>query len=420
MKKITLKTIGIALAFLLVPTLVLAVANVTLQRTGTKEALQFQGDSLGVGSTTPYAKLSVHANNGETNTTLFAIASSTRTATTTVLAFNTPFSTSGAGSLPYLNINNALQIGQLPSAASIAAVGGIYSFNGSTLSGVVLGFNPGAAANASYIENTTTGGGTARDLVIRNSGVETVRFKTGAIGSMTFGGTTNAFPSLVRSTTALTVNLADGSLGGGFGVGTSSPFAKLAIHADNGETNTTLFAIASSTATATTTLFYVNNDGTMFAPSTASSGSAQTGYWCYDANGQFIRDTTTCLVSAAKFKKDIKPLDIGLKELMKVEPVTYYNKDSQFGAGQQIGVIADQVAKIDERLIVHDSNGDIHGFNYEQYTAWITKAVQELNDKVDGKTIVAHAARSAEENWQWGAIVALVLWNILLTFKRIK
>ncbi|AKM84459.1 MAG: hypothetical protein UR58_C0001G0743 [Candidatus Campbellbacteria bacterium GW2011_OD1_34_28] len=49
--------------------------------------------------------------------------------------------------------------------------------------------------------------------------------------------------------------------GGNVGIGTTSPFAKLSIHAKNGETNTTLFNIASSTASATTSLFTVLNNG---------------------------------------------------------------------------------------------------------------------------------------------------------------
>src|SRR6185503_603535 len=49
---------------------------------------------------------------------------------------------------------------------------------------------------------------------------------------------------------------------GFIGVGTTTPFAKLSIHALNGETNKTLFAIASSTASATTSLFAISNTGT--------------------------------------------------------------------------------------------------------------------------------------------------------------
>ena len=49
--------------------------------------------------------------------------------------------------------------------------------------------------------------------------------------------------------------------GGKVGIGTTSPYAKLSIHANNGETNDTLFSVASSTASATSTLFTILNTG---------------------------------------------------------------------------------------------------------------------------------------------------------------
>jgi fibronectin-binding autotransporter adhesin len=51
---------------------------------------------------------------------------------------------------------------------------------------------------------------------------------------------------------------------GKVGVASTSPFANLSVHANNGSTNTTLFAIGSSTASATSTLFSVNNAGSIF------------------------------------------------------------------------------------------------------------------------------------------------------------
>jgi hypothetical protein len=169
------------------------------------------------------------------------------------------------------------------------------------------------------------------------------------------------------------------------------------------------FATSTVAGTATTSVaaLEVRNDGTMYAPFTGTSGSNQTGYWCYDANGQFIRTTVTCLASAKKFKRDIQPLDIGLKELRQVEPVRYYYKDPQFGSGEQIGVIADQVAQIDTRLIAYDAQGAIRGFNYEQYTAWLTKALQELDMKVENG--VDTAKKNVTDQWQWIAIIALAL-----------
>lgn len=53
---------------------------------------------------------------------------------------------------------------------------------------------------------------------------------------------------------------------GFFSIGSSSPFARLAVHANNGDTATTLFAIGSSTASATTTFLTVSNTGLFRLP----------------------------------------------------------------------------------------------------------------------------------------------------------
>lgn len=66
------------------------------------------------------------------------------------------------------------------------------------------------------------------------------------------------------------------------GVGTTTPFAKLSIHANNGETNTTLFAIASSTASATTTLFTISNTGTVSSNAIIPNGPYTTNLATFD------------------------------------------------------------------------------------------------------------------------------------------
>lgn len=176
-------------------------------------------------------------------------------------------------------------------------------------------------------------------------------------------------------------------------IGTSSSFAKVAIHANNNDKNlvggayTVLFQISSSTASATTSLAQIDNTGKVYFPSTASSGATQTGYWCYDGNGQLIRDTVTCLISALKFKKDVTPINAGLDEVLRLTPVNYYLKNpmSENDKGEQFGFIADEAEKVDPRLVTYDANGDVHGYRYEQYTAVLTKAIQELDAKVENK-----------------------------------
>lgn len=72
------------------------------------------------------------------------------------------------------------------------------------------------------------------------------------IGNFIFGS------NLPATTSATTLSL---PTTGTLGIGSSSPYAKLSVMANNGDTNTTLFAVGSSTATATSTLFNILNTG---------------------------------------------------------------------------------------------------------------------------------------------------------------
>lgn len=158
---------------------------------------------------------------------------------------------------------------------------------------------------------------------------------------------------------------------------TTTPSAYVSIDA-NGITTALLFAVGSSTATA----FSIDTANHVFAPNTTSAAGAQTGYWCYDASGQLIRDSAVCIVSALKFKKDIATLssDYGLSAVLAMTPVTYYKKEplGKDDRGQQIGFIADWSELTVPQLVTHDSNGEVRGFNYEQYTAVLTKGVQDF------------------------------------------
>jgi hypothetical protein len=130
------------------------------------------------------------------------------------------------------------------------------------------------------VQGTNTSFGTGQDLFnaqassINGSGF----FKVDQYGNSYFNGVIGGYDNNVSSS-ALSVSSGSlylttdfGSTGndnivlyphgsGKVGVGTTTPFAKLSIGANNGETNTTLFAIGSSTQSATSTLFSVSNTG---------------------------------------------------------------------------------------------------------------------------------------------------------------
>lgn len=73
--------------------------------------------------------------------------------------------------------------------------------------------------------------------------------------------TTNSYGLTVFAGGGARNNYAATFLGGNVGIGTTSPFSKLSIHALNGETNISLLSVASSTQTATSTLLNLSNTG---------------------------------------------------------------------------------------------------------------------------------------------------------------
>lgn len=230
-----------------------------------------------------------------------------------------------------------------------------------------------------------------KHIVISNNG-----------GILYIGSSTDAFGTSTPS--ALSLNPKKPA---GISVASTTPSAQFTVNTSNSGYSSAVY-VGSSTSAAS---FRIDNSGNIFAPNTLSSAANQTGYWCYDANGQFIRDTTTCLISALKFKKGITPINAGLDEVLAMKPVNYYLKNplGVNDAIQQFGFIAEDAEKVDPRLVTYDNKGEIHGFRYEQYGAVLTKAIQELNTKVEqGKNVV-------QEYWQ---NILLFLFGIYVAYNE--
>jgi hypothetical protein len=227
-------------------------------------------------------------------------------------------------------------------------------------------------------------------------------------------------------------------LSGSLSIGSTSPYAKFVIATNAGDTTTTLFAVASSTSAATSTLFTIQNTGQIFATGLTISSGLQTGVLCLSSTNEIINDSVACLASSKRFKNDIKPLSdsSGLDELMKLTPVSFKYKPEYNGAlqsnpnysGDQVGFIAEDVQKIDPRLVVLETQdsqngsivskkGDVHSVRYEQITAIIVKAVQEQQRQISVLS-GSKPVRSSEENWQDIMIALLFMWCLVLTFKN--
>jgi hypothetical protein len=279
--------------------------------------------NVGIGTTTPWAQLSINPN-GITGPA-FAIGSSTRTlfsvsnagvASTTQLfgaglascnggsnaltwnngLFGCNTISAGAGTFPFTpttafgtaanststligftsgiyatassTIGGGTQAGGLTIWGGATTTGNVY-IAGSTLaigttspfvSGIVSQsgsfYAPGAGTTGYLFSNSTNTG-------LINASVSDLRLRTGGTDQIRMAGNSVSAINLLVGSTNLTRGASTifATMFGNNGLGSTSAMAKLSVHAAGTDTNQYLFAIGSSTQTATTTLFTVDNQG---------------------------------------------------------------------------------------------------------------------------------------------------------------
>jgi hypothetical protein len=181
------------------------------------------------------------------------------------------------------------------------------------------------------------------------------------------------------------------SLTAGNGFGTAGNGGVINIKGGNGGAtsgNGGNITFTPGTVTSGTAGVNILNAGVQM-PNLALSSAATTGTVCWTTvTGNLTVDTTTtCLASDGRLKKNVDPLDVGLNEVMKLKPVSYELKSDPTHIGRQVGLIAQDVIKVDPRLAsVYQSGpdeGTPSGVRYEQMVALLVKAIQEQQQEID-------------------------------------
>ena len=97
--------------------------------------------------------------------------------------------------------------------------------------------------------------------------------------------------------------------------------------------------------------------------------------------------------SSRRFKDDIADMAESSSELMKLRPVTFHYKTDQNPAGRtlQYGLIAEEVAEVDPRLVARSADGQIETVLYQFLPPMLLNEYQKQQ-----RTIQAQAARIAE------------------------
>ena len=119
---------------------------------------------------------------------------------------------------------------------------------------------------------------------------------------------------------------------------------------------------------------------TVSFPNISSSSAAQTGTLCWASTGITYDPTLGCLTSLGAWKQHIENLSSSLGEIMQLHPVSYELKPEfdPTHQGRQVGFLAEQVEKIDKRLVGYGGDGQLRGVRYMQLTAVLTEGEQEL------------------------------------------
>ena len=119
------------------------------------------------------------------------------------------------------------------------------------------------------------------------------------------------------------------------------------------------------------------------------------------ATGLAVRIDSTgklgTVLSSARYKDDIKPMDKTSEAILALEPVTFlYKQDLDPDGVPQFGLIAEQVEKVNPDLIVRDEDGKVSTVRYEAVNAMLLN--EFLQGTPQGRGTTEAGRTTAEHN----------------------
>ena len=88
------------------------------------------------------------------------------------------------------------------------------------------------------------------------------------------------------------------------------------------------------------------------------------------------------VLSARRFKKDIKPMDKASEAILALNPVSFHYKNDPASA-PQFGLVAEEVAQVNPDLVVRDKRGEIYTVRYDQVNAMLLNEFLKEHEKVE-------------------------------------
>lgn len=290
----------------------------------------------------------------------------------------------------------------------------------------------GASSAGTYMGINSPTGFTGDYIHIQNNGTLAYKMSQSTTGLYLLGTSTNTVvpgKMIISSSTTAQITLNDGlgattpwnirSVGSALYISTSSATSMAT------STNPVFASVpglqgkAGATGIGTSTPgFGFGVEGTFGVNGliTSTAGNAV----CVIAGGMFVTaGANTCVTSSKFTKKDIEDMTFERAKYVveRMNTVSFTYKDS---GDKEYGFIAEEVEKIDPRLVDHAKSdtmldghlfkkGDPISVNYGNYTAVLSKYIQGMS----------LPQKSSSDNWKWFSIIGLfVVWNTYLTIKK--
>src|SRR5260370_1811626 len=104
------------------------------------------------------------------------------------------------------------------------------------------------------------------------------------------------------------------------------------------------------------------------------------------------------IVSSARFKDEIKPMDKASAAILALKPVTFrYKKDLDPEGIPQFGLVAEEVEKVNPDLVARDADGKAHTVRYEAVNAMLlNEFLKEHREVQEHKPTIAQLKKGMQ------------------------
>jgi hypothetical protein len=132
-------------------------------------------------------------------------------------------------------------------------------------------------------------------------------------------------------------------------------------------------------------LFYVNGNGATQFPAIATTASAANAFIDNSVSNSLFRST-----SSIRYKRDITDLNAAdAAAVLRMRPVRYRSKSPADDPDLYwYGLVAEEVADVDPRLVHYDAEGRPEGVQYDRIGVHVLAIVQRMHQQLTAKGVL--------------------------------